>query len=61
LAPGPQLGQLLHHLCRERAYGRLPTPDTSGVTDAAALAETALAETVQAARRWLAEQDGRHD
>ena len=56
LAPGPQLGQLLHHLCRERAYGRLPTPDTSGVTDAAALAETALA-----ARRWLAEQDGRHD
>ncbi|MFN5194644.1 MAG: CCA tRNA nucleotidyltransferase, partial [Cyanobacteriota bacterium] len=37
LAPGPQLGALLNHLTRERAFGRLPTG----------------ADPLRAARLWL--------
>ena len=60
LAPGPLLGELLHHLCRERAYGRLPTSCTAAVTEAGTEA-AALAEAVLAARRWLTDREGRHD
>jgi tRNA nucleotidyltransferase (CCA-adding enzyme) len=47
LAPGPRLGQLLSHLSRERAFGRLARDSESD-----AETETAL----NAARRWLQEQ-----
>ncbi|MEB3259966.1 MAG: CCA tRNA nucleotidyltransferase [Cyanobacteriota bacterium] len=42
--PGPRLGQLLDHLTRERAFGRLPGHDP---TDPG---------TLQAARQWIADQ-----
>ena len=42
LTPGPQLGQLLNHLKRERAFGRLADSPGEGV--------------IQAARRWLRDQ-----
>jgi len=44
LRPGPQLGQLLHHLSQERAFGRLARSCTQEPERAAVLA---------AARRWL--------
>lgn len=50
LAPGPRLGALLDHLCRERAFGRLTdvTPDNDG-------------QILTQARRWLNDQaEGRH-
>jgi tRNA nucleotidyltransferase (CCA-adding enzyme) len=47
LAPGPQLGQLLRHLKRERAFGRLPHGHEHPA--AAAAEEAALA----CARLWL--------
>lgn len=46
LKPGPRLGQLLEHLTRERAFGRLPAQP--GENDA---------ETLIEARHWLS-QDG---
>ena len=45
LKPGPRLGQLLEHLTRERAFGRLPAEP--GENEAA---------TLIAARHWLAEE-----
>ena len=42
LPPGPQLGALLRHLARERAFGRLPTQ---------AMADDE--QTLTEARRWL--------
>lgn len=42
LTPGPQLGELLNHLKRERAFGRLADSPAEGV--------------IQAARRWLEDQ-----
>ena len=47
LAPGPRLGQLLSHLSRERAFGRLARDSESDAETEAAL---------NAARRWLQEQ-----
>ena len=43
LQPGPVLGQLLQHLCREQAFGRLPPGSCADAIDAAAQA-------------WLAQQ-----
>jgi len=40
--PGPRLGQLLDHLTRERAFGRLPSHDPADPL------------TLQVARRWIA-------
>ncbi|MFM1800246.1 MAG: hypothetical protein RLZZ117_2524 [Cyanobacteriota bacterium] len=42
LAPGPRLGQLLDHLTRERAFGRLPAHDPVDPS------------TLEAARQWIA-------
>ena len=50
LSPGPRLGALLDHLCRERAFGRLnrDTNDDDG-------------QTLTMARRWLNDRaEGRH-
>ena len=47
LAAGPQLGALLHHLCLERAFGRIP-PAGAGQRDQALLS----------ARRWLDSRRG---
>lgn len=41
LPPGPRLGDLLAHLTRERAFGRLPRQDPTGE------------QSLRAARRWL--------
>jgi tRNA nucleotidyltransferase (CCA-adding enzyme) len=50
LAPGRQLGALLHHLCRERAFGRLPRQPAADDS-----------ETLTAAGHWLAAgADTRH-
>ena len=50
LRPGPELGQLLEHLTRERAFGRLPAQVASND-----------AETLTVARQWLSEPaDPRH-
>jgi tRNA nucleotidyltransferase (CCA-adding enzyme) len=46
LAPGRQLGALLHHLTLEHAFGRLPSGP----------APDALAAVLAAANQWLAEQ-----
>jgi tRNA nucleotidyltransferase (CCA-adding enzyme) len=49
LSAGPRLGQLLHHLTAERAFGRLPR-------------EASDQQTLTVARTWLEAQDGpRHD
>ena len=42
LAPGRQLGELLHHLTRERAFGRIPEADPAG-----------RAVAIDTARAWL--------
>jgi tRNA nucleotidyltransferase (CCA-adding enzyme) len=47
LAPGRQLGELLHHLTRERAFGRIPEADPAG-----------RAVAIDPARAWLGR---RHD
>jgi tRNA nucleotidyltransferase (CCA-adding enzyme) len=44
LAAGPELGELLHHLSRERAFGRLPSGGEG--------------EALAAARRWLDQRRG---
>ncbi len=50
LAPGPQLGALLNHLCRERAFGRLPRQAAADDS-----------ETLTVASHWLAAgADSRH-
>lgn len=49
LEAGPELGRLLDHLTRERAFGRLAAADPSD------------AQTLTCARRWLCERDGRCD
>jgi tRNA nucleotidyltransferase (CCA-adding enzyme) len=49
LEAGPELGRLIDHLTRERAFGRLATEDPSG------------AQSLACARRWLMERDGRCD
>jgi len=50
LQPGPELGQLLEHLSRERAFGRLPAQVASND-----------AETLTVARQWLSRaSDPRH-
>jgi tRNA nucleotidyltransferase (CCA-adding enzyme) len=46
IAPGPRLGELLDHLSRERAFGRLPAQDDSGE------------QTLISARLWLAGKAG---
>lgn len=46
IKPGPELGQLLSHLKRERAFGRLPSNDATGAGEAA----------IGCARRWLAQR-----
>ena len=45
LKPGPRLGQLLEHLTRERAFGRLPAEPGENV-----------AETLVEARHWLTKE-----
>jgi len=54
--PGPLLGRLIDHLSRERAFGRLDGP-AAGREDLAP-----EAETLNAARHWLAgQEERRHD
>jgi tRNA nucleotidyltransferase (CCA-adding enzyme) len=48
LGAGPELGRLIDHLTRERAFGRLGHGD--GANE----------QTLTCARQWLAEREGRH-
>jgi len=48
LGAGPELGRLIDHLTRERAFGRLDQEDGSD------------GRILTCARQWLAEREGRH-
>ncbi|MFM7395479.1 MAG: CCA tRNA nucleotidyltransferase [Cyanobium sp.] len=48
LGAGPELGRLIDHLTREKAFGRLGQGDGSD------------GRTLTCARQWLAEREGRH-
>ena len=50
LRPGPRLGRLLHHLLRERAFGRLPEACDGGDTVVLAAARQWLAATEESRR-----------
>jgi tRNA nucleotidyltransferase (CCA-adding enzyme) len=54
LPPGPLLGRLIDHLTGERAFGRLK--ETAATDTAEPSDPGAAAETLAAARRWLARQ-----
>jgi tRNA nucleotidyltransferase (CCA-adding enzyme) len=57
LAPGRDLGRLMQHLTRERAFGRLPAGEASG----AGTVTHVPPEVLAVARRWLEGEGMRHD